>query len=300
MRTGASVHMPTMWGDVLLLIKPGITLLVLIATSVGYAMGSGGKVDGAHLGLVLVFTFLVGTGANSLNQFVERDVDGRMARTRNRPIPSGRMRPKAVLAGGVIASLVGVVGLALVANPLSAAIGLTVIITYVMLYTPLKQVTALNTLVGAVPGALPPVLGWAASSGELTQGALALFLLQYVWQPPHVLAIAWRHRHDYAAAGMHMLVAGEPNAASTRRQVLIYSAVLIPLSLYPTQIGIAGDVYFWGALIVSVVFFAFGLAMAVKPTELTAKLVFKASLFYLPALFVLMLHDALPVSLLPF
>jgi protoheme IX farnesyltransferase len=300
MRTSASLPVPSLLGDVLLLVKPGIAFLVLLATSVGFAMGSGGKVDGVNLAIVLVFTFLVGTGANSLNQFLERDLDGRMARTRNRPLPSGRVRPATVLVGGALASGIGVIGLAVAANPLTAAIGLAVIVTYVAFYTPLKRVTALNTLIGAVPGALPAVLGWAASSGELTQGALALFLIQYVWQPPHVLAIAWRHRHDYAAAGMQMLVAGESNAGSTRRQVLIYCAVLIPLSTYPTRIGIAGEVYFWGALAVSSVFFGFGLAMAIKPTELTARLVFKASLFYLPALFVLLLHDALPVSLLPF
>jgi protoheme IX farnesyltransferase len=292
--------MPGLWGDVILLIKPGITMLVLVATAVGYAMGSGGKVDAQHLGLVLVFTFLVGAGANSLNQYLERDVDGRMVRTRNRPLPAGRMRPLTVLAGGLAAGGLGVVGLALIANLLTAAVGLVVIVTYVAFYTPLKRVSALNTLVGAVPGALPPVLGWAAASGEFTLGAVALFLIQYVWQPPHVLAIAWRHRADYAAAGMPMLGADDPSGASTGRQMLIYCAVLIPLSTYPARIGMAGDVYFWGALAVSGLFFLCGLAMAIRPGELAARLVFKASLLYLPALFVLMLYDALPTSLLPF
>jgi protoheme IX farnesyltransferase len=300
MRTSAAVPVPGALGDVILLVKPGITGLVLVATAVGYAMASGGKVDGLHLGVVLVFTFLLGAGGNALNQFLERDVDARMVRTRNRPLPAGRVRPSTVLAGGVLAGGLGVIGLAVVANLLTAAVGLVVIVTYVAFYTPLKRISALNTLVGAVPGALPPVLGWAAASGELSLGALALFLIQYVWQPPHVLAIAWRYRQDYAAAGMPMLGADDPNAAGARRQMLVYCAVLIPLSTYPSRIGMAGDVYFWGALVVSGLFFLCGLAMALKPSEFTARLVFKSSLLYLPALFVLLLHDALPVSLLPF
>lgn len=300
MRTSVSLPLPGVLGDVLLLVKPGIIVLVLIATAVGYAMGSGGKVDGLHLAVILVFTFLLGAGCNSLNQFLERESDGRMARTRNRPLPAGRMRPIVVLVSGLLAGGIGVLGLALTANLLAAVIGLVVIVTYVGCYTPLKRVTALNTLVGSVPGALPPVLGWAAASGELTQGAWALFLIQFIWQPPHVLAIAWRHRSDYAAAGMKLLGADDASGAGLRRQVLIYCALLIPLSAYPSRIGIAGDVYFWGALAVSGVFFLCGLAMAIKPTELTARILFKASLLYLPALFVLLLHDALPVSLLPF
>jgi protoheme IX farnesyltransferase len=223
-----------------------------------------------------------------------------MVRTRNRPLPAGRMRPRTVLLAGLLGGGIGIAGLAAVANLLTAAVGLVVIVTYVAFYTPLKRISAINTLVGAVPGALPPVLGWAAASGELSLGALALFLIQYVWQPPHVLAIAWRHRVDYAAAGMPMLGATDASVASMRRQLLIYCAVLIPLSTYPARIGIAGDVYFWGALAVSGGFFLCGLAMAIRPSERTAKLVFKSSLFYLPALFVLLLHDALPVSLLPF
>ena len=297
MRPTAATRLPGLWGDLLLLIKPGITLLVLVSTALAYLLAHAGPADWRHLGAVLAFTFLLGVGASSLNQFVERDSDGRMARTRNRPLPAGRMRPVSVLAGGLAVSAAGIAGLGLAANWLSAAIGLTVIVTYVLFYTPLKRVTALNTLIGAFPGALPPVLGWAAARGELGREALALFLIQYLWQPPHVLAIAWRHRDDYAAAGMPMITVSDPSGASTRRQVVLYCAVLIPLSAYPAMIGMAGGTYFYGALALSGAFFLCGAAMAIRPTDATAKLVFKASLFYLPALFGLMLYDASPSTL---
>jgi len=296
-RPTAATRIPGFWGDVLLLIKPGITMLVLISTALAYRLAQSGPPTWLHLGAVLVFTFLVGVGASSLNQFIERDSDGRMARTRNRPLPSGRFRPASVLAGGLAVSAGGIAGLGLIANWLTAAVALTVTVTYVLFYTPLKQVTALNTLVGAFPGALPPVLGWAAVRGELGREAAVLFLIQYLWQPPHVLAIAWRHRNDYAAAGMPMLTVSDPSGMSTRRQVALYCAALIPLSAYPAMIGMAGGIYFYGSLFISGIYFLAAVAMAVRPSEATARLLFKVSLFFLPALLGLLLYDAIPQTL---
>jgi len=297
LRVSASARLPGLWGDLLLLAKPGISAMVLAATAFGYLLAGQGKSDWPHLALVLGLTFLVGAGSNSLNQYLERDVDARMVRTRNRPLPAGRLPPAAVLIGGGLACAAGAGGLWLAANPLSGMVALTVIITYVFIYTPLKQVTHLNTLVGAFPGALPPVLGWVAAGGALGREALALFLIEYLWQPPHVLAIAWRYRHDYAAAGMPMLPVIDPSGAGTRRQVILYAATFIPVTLYPGLLGMAGNVYLAGAALVSGVYFAGALAMGLNPTDASARLLFRLSLAVLPALFVLMLLDALPTSL---
>lgn len=287
---------PGLLADALTLAKPRIMVMVLLATALGYTAGRHVQIGWGHLALVLLATLLVGAGANALNQYLEREVDKRMLRTAQRPLPAGRMRPMAALVGGIATSVLGIGMLAIVANLLSAALGVLVVVSYVLFYTPLKRVSALNTLVGAIPGAVPPVLGWAAAHRELGRGALALFLILYVWQLPHFLAIAWLYRKDYASAGMPMLPVIEgPAGQRTRAMVVLYSLVLVPVSLYPAVIGLAGPVYFYGALVVSGLFLLAALAMGALPGDRSARVVFRASLALLPLLFALMLFDAIPV-----
>jgi protoheme IX farnesyltransferase len=278
--------------DLVALSKPRITLMVLVATGVGYALGAGGPLDWIHLGGVLAGTLLVSAGVMGINQYMERDMDRLMERTSDRPLPAGRMRPGAVLALSATVSTAGMVVLALWANPISAVIGLLVVVTYLACYTPLKRRSGLNTLVGAVPGALPPVLGWAAAHGSVGQEAAALFLIMFIWQPPHFLSIAYLYRKDYANAGLPMLPVLDPGGNVTRRQLVIYSATLIPASMYPSMIGITGEIYFFGALGLSLLFFAAALAMALRQSDATAKLLLKVSIAYLPLLFALMLYDS--------
>ena len=281
-------------GDVILLVKPGITSMVLVATAFGYLLAGRGGADWLHLAGVLMATLLVGGGGNALNQYLERDTDRLMARTRNRPLPAQRLRPGVALWGGLGAGALGLICLLALANRWAAGVGLLVMVTYVLCYTPLKRVTVLNTLVGAIPGALPPVLGWVAAGGSLGRPVLALFMILYVWQLPHFLAIAWRYRGDYAAAGLPMLPVSDALGTRTRRQLLVYSLTLVPVSLYPTVIGLSGTLYFYSAMTLSVLFLAIAARMVLRPTEAAATLLFRASLLYLPLLLLIMFLDATP------
>lgn len=279
-------------GDILVLSKPRITAMVLVMTLVGYMLAPTWQVEGwAFAVLLLAGTLLLGGGVSALNQYLERDVDRLMARTRDRPLPAGRLAPRAVFWGGMAASLAGVAVLALGANLLAGGIALMVAVTYVLCYTPLKRHTGLNTLVGAVPGALPPVLGWVAARGRLELEALALFIILFVWQLPHFLAIAWLYREDYALARMPMLTVTDPDGGQVRRQVVLYSAVLVPVSLYPAMIGMAGPIYFYGALALSVWFLLGALAMAWRTNDGSARTLLRISVVYLPLLFGLMIYD---------
>ena len=281
--------------DALTLAKPGILGMVLVATACGYLVGRLADADWVRLGFVLLGTLMVGAGGNMLNQYLERDTDALMGRTRDRPLPAGRVQPGAALAGGVLLGLAGIAALGLVANLAAAALGLLVMATYLLFYTPLKRITGLNTLVGAVPGAIPPVLGWVAAGRPLGQGALALFLIEFVWQQPHVLAIAWLYRGDYASAGMPMLPVTDTAGLRTRAMVVLYSLVLVPVTLYPGAIGMAGAAYFYGALGVSGLFLCAALWMAWRPSDAAARLLFRASLLYLPLVFALLLYSAVPM-----
>lgn len=285
---------PGVLADLVTLAKPRITVLATAVAAIGYLLGTREPVDGIYLGGFVVATLMMGGGASALNQYLERDVDRLMARTRARPLPTGRMSARAVLWGGLAVALAGVALLALWANALTGLVGAAIVATYVLAYTPLKRITGLNTLVGAVPGALPPVLGWAAGRGELGVEALALFLILFVWQHPHFLSIAWLYRDDYASAGMPMLTVLDPDGRMTRRQMLVYSATLVPVSLYPAIIGMAGPVYFYSALALGGVFCAATLAMILQPSRLTARLLLKVSIVYLPLVFLLLVYDASP------
>jgi protoheme IX farnesyltransferase len=237
-------------------------------------------------------TALVAAGASALNQLLERHTDAWMRRTRNRPLPAGRLQPWEVLSFGLLLGTGGIAYLALaLARPWAAGIAALAFVSYVGVYTPLKRLTSLNTLVGAVPGALPPVIGWAAARGSLDMGAAALFLIVFLWQVPHFLAIAWIYRDDYARAGLQMLPVDDPRGGRTSSTMVTYCLTLIPVSLIPAVLGSAGLWYLAGALVLGLGFLACTLAFLRTTAPRQARWVLRASLVYLPALLVLLLLD---------
>ncbi len=277
--------------DYAALAKPRLNVLVVASSLAGYAMAGG---DGTRVGLVLatlVGTGLVAGGASAFNQLIERETDGLMKRTRLRPLPDGRLAPLEAAGVATALSLAGLLILALGANLLSAVVAFTTLVTYAVVYTPLKPQTSFATVIGAIPGALPPVIGWAAAQDALSHGAWVLFGIVFLWQLPHFLAIAWIYREDYARAGFPMLPVIEPDGRSTGRQAAIYAAALLPLSLAPTLLGMAGNVYFVGALVLTLPFVGLSLRFAVTRAVLDARRLFFASIIYLPLLWILMIAD---------
>ena len=277
--------------DWLVLTKARITALVLVTAATGYVLGSPGRIDARGLLALLPGVGLASAGAAALNQVCEREADGRMRRTRSRPVPAGRISPAVALAAGCLLSLAGVAWLTLAVNALTGFLGLLTVVLYIAVYTPLKPRTPLKTLVGAIPGAIPPVLGWTAATGSVGLGGWALFSILFLWQLPHFLAIAWMFRDDYARGGFPMLPVVDPGGASTGRQAALYNLALIPVSLTPTLLGLAGGVYFFGALLLGVVFLACGVAMAIDRGPRSARRLLLASVTYLPILLVLLVLD---------
>jgi heme o synthase len=278
-------------GDFLTLAKPGLHSLVVATTLGGYYMAAGR--DG-NLGTMLATgagTALVAGGSAAFNQLLERDADARMHRTRNRPLPDGRLQLSEATLFGSVLSIAGLMVLAMGANLTAAAVALTTLLTYAAVYTPLKSRTAFSTVVGAIPGALPPVIGWAAGGGSIGLAALALFAIGFCWQLPHFLAIAWIYREDYARAGFPMLPVLEPDGRSTARQAVAYSAALVPASLAPAALGLAGMLYAIGALLLGVFFLALAVRFSVARTVPNARTLFFGSLLYLPALWALMIAN---------
>jgi protoheme IX farnesyltransferase len=252
--------------------------------------------DSSRLAVVLATlagTGLVAGGASAFNQLIERRTDGLMKRTRLRPLPDGRLGPPEAAIVAAALSLAGLLILAVGANPLAAAVALTTLLTYAVVYTPLKLRTSFATVVGAIPGALPPVIGWAAARGALSEGAWVLFGIVFLWQLPHFLAIAWIYRDDYAKAGFPMLPVIEPDGRSTGRQAALYAAALLPLSLAPTLLGMTGQVYFAGALVLTLAFAGLAVRFAATRSIPDARLLFFASIIYLPLLWILMIGDRL-------
>lgn len=278
------------------LTKPRITWLILMSTGIGFWFGLNQGFDWRGTDWMLLFHCLMGTaliasGTATLNQWYERDGDAKMNRTRNRPIPSGRVTPVIALLWGVFLSAAGFTELWLGANRLTALLGLFTLFTYLFLYTPLKRVHWHATTVGAIPGAMPPVIGFAASRGELSWEAAALFAILFVWQFPHFYAIAWLYRDDYAKAQIRMLPVVEPDGESTARQILAFSLILIPVSLLPLWLDMAGLAYMAGAIVLGLFFLRTGVRVARQRTLLHARGVLMASVLYLPALYGLMLLD---------
>jgi heme o synthase len=287
--------LPARLADIVQLGKPRITTLVLITTALGFVLGGNGPFPWGRFGALMVGTGLVAWGINAINQYLERDIDALMRRTRDRPLPAHRLTPGPVLAGGIAGTLAGLAVLGLAINALSFAIGLTVAVVYVLIYTPLKRVTALNTLIGAIPGALPAPLGWAAARGSLGLEAASLFGIMFIWQLPHFLPIAWLYRNDYREAGLAMITVNDPSGGSTRRQQILYTATLVLVSLHPTLIGMAGMTYFVGALALGLLFFAAAARMTLQLTDERARTVLRVSVLYLPLLLALLAYDATPL-----
>ena len=277
--------------DYVVLTKPRITMLVSLTALAGFYMGAYGQFDLVLLMNTLIGTALIVASANTLNQVWERESDALMPRTENRPLPAGRLEPREALASGVALAIVGTLDLIIFVNPLTAILALVAWAVYVFVYTPLKKVTPLSTLIGGVSGALPPMIGWAGVRNALTIESWVLFLIMFFWQLPHFLAIAWMYRDDYARAGFPMTPVVDPDGNRTARQIVIYSLALIPVSLMPTLLELTGRLYFGGALLLCAVFAGFGVRMAIVKTTSAARHLLLASLVFLPALFLLMAYD---------
>src|SRR5436309_9643370 len=277
--------------DLLSLTKPRVVVMVLVTTLVGYYVGLSGTPDYVRMLHLVVGTVLAAGGTLALNQYWERDVDARMERTRARPLPDGRLTPLEALAFGGAITALGIVYLAAFVGMAPAAVTLTTFALYLFAYTPLKLRTALCTIVGAVPGALPPVTGWVAARDDVGAGAWTLFGILFLWQLPHTLAIARLYRDDYARAGVRLLPVIDPDGTSTERQIVTGCLALLGVSLLPTLIGLAGAVYFVGALALGLGFVALGARQALAPSVSGARRVLFASLLYLPALLTLLALD---------
>jgi protoheme IX farnesyltransferase len=288
-RTPARTHSP--WSDYVQLTKPRLNLLVVLTTLSGYYLGMNEASTVAALLHTVLGTTLVAGGASVLNQLWEKDTDRLMRRTRMRPLPDARLSPGPALWFGLGLVALGLAQLWIFANPLASAVALVTVLSYVVVYTPLKLVSSLSTIVGAVPGALPPLIGWAAATGTLSVGGWVLFGIVFFWQMPHFLAIAWMHRDDYASAGMPLLPVIEPDGRSTGRQAVLYAAAMIPVSLLPTLIGLAGPRYLAVAVVLGAIVLWLALQFAATRSHATARRLFFATIIYLPLLWGALVAD---------
>jgi len=267
------------------LTKPRITFLIVLTSAAGFCLGSRGALNYLTFAHAMVGIALLSSGIATLNQFMERDLDGLMRRTENRPLPSGRLTPFEALWFGVALTMGAEFYLALSVNLLTAVLGLTVISGYLFLYTPLKTRTSLSTAVGAFPGAMPPLIGWAAARGEIDVAAWVLFAILFLWQFPHFLAIAWMYREDYGRAGIRMLPVVEPDGRVTGQQIILYSLMLVPVSLLPAFLGITGRFYLVFALVLGLLFLGSSIRAALSKSNQHARQLLLASVLYLPLLF---------------
>ncbi len=275
--------------DLAELVKARLSLLTLATAMAGFALGVRESWDWLLLTATLAGTALSAAGAAALNQWWEREHDGLMKRTARRPLPAGRMVATDALLAGLALCVAGVGCLGLFANLLSAALAATTIVFYILVYTPLKRITTLNTIIGAVPGALPPLIGWTAAHGSIDAEGLTLFVILFLWQMPHFLAIAWLYRDDYAQAGFKMLSEGDESGAMTGRQAVVYSLALLAVSLLPSVFFGYSELYFYGALALGVGFTALAGKFAVSGGSVpAAKALFLGSIAYLPLLLGLM------------
>lgn len=277
--------------DYVELIKPRVTSLVLVTTLVGFYLGTRGPIDLLLLLNTLLGTALVAAGTSALNQYVEREEDGLMLRTRKRPLPAGRIEPAHALVFASSIAVAGLLHLLLTVNLVTAALASLTLLSYVFVYTPLKRVSSLCTLVGAIPGALPPLGGWTAAQGSIAAGGIVLFAILFVWQLPHSLSIAILYRDDYARGGFRLLPVVDPDGGTTGRQILAHCLVLLPLSLVPSLLAVAGIVYFYGALLLGLLLTACAVPILLNATARSARRMLLASVVYLPVLLGLMALD---------
>lgn len=287
----ATLNHPKPFFDYFALTKPRVTLMVVLTALFGFYLGAQGEMDFILLFHTLLGTALVAGGTSALNQYFERDLDAKMLRTRHRPLPAGRLTPGAALAFGVSISVLGIVYLILLVNALTGLLAAITLISYVFLYTPLKQKSSLSTIIGAIPGALPPMGGWTAVRNEIGVEAWVLFAILFLWQLPHFLAIAWIYRDDYARGGFRMLTVIDPEGGSAGRQIIANCIALLSVSLLPTLIGLTGIVYFVTALLLGLAFLSAGIGVIVSRNVAAAQRLMRASLVYLPALLGVMAWD---------
>jgi protoheme IX farnesyltransferase len=262
-----------------------------MSTAVGYYFGHAGPWALWSVVHALIGTGLVASGTAALNQWYERDADREMRRTQDRPLPSGRLKPLNALLFGITLALAGGLELGFGVNWLCSALGIATLLMYLFFYTPLKQKTWWSTTVGAFPGAMPPLIGYAAAANKLTPEAWVLSAILFLWQFPHFYAIAWMYREDYSRAGIRMLPVVEPDGESTARQILLFSCLLIPISLLPKWMGMTGTVYMIGAILLGLLFLYAGVRVSLDRTKVRARKVLLASVVYLPALYALMVFD---------
>lgn len=275
------------------LFKARLTTLVVLTTLAGFYMGSRGGMDGWLLLHCVLGTALLASGAAALNQLLEHELDSRMARTETRPIPAGQLQPDSVLLIGAAISAMGLIYLALKVNLLTSVLGAATLISYLFIYTPLKRITPFNTIVGAIPGALPPLMGWTAARNSVSIEGWALFAILFFWQLPHFLAIAWLYREDYAKAGFRMLPVVDETGERTARSTISHTLGLLPISLCPFLFKLSGQLYFFGALILGLGFLYFAIRFARELSVANARKLFLASIIYLPLLLGLMVFDKL-------
>jgi heme o synthase len=273
------------------LTKARLTCLVLVTTLVGFYQGGRGATDWGLLWHTLFGTALVAAASSALNQLLEIQWDAKMRRTSGRPLPAGKLHPDEVLIFAFVSAVAGLAYLLWMVNFLAALVAALTLASYLFVYTPLKRYSTLNTVVGAIPGALPPVLGWVAANGKFTVESGLLFAILFLWQMPHFLAIAWRCREDYARAGFKMLPLFDPTGVVTGRQAFLYAAALLPVSLWPTGLRMTGVLYFWVALFLGLVFLVMAADFWRMRDDLRARRLFWTSILYLPLLLGTMAFD---------
>lgn len=286
----ASGARPSDWLE---LTKPRITLLVTLTTAAGFALATEGPFEWRRFAATLLGTALVAAGSATFNMVIERELDKNMRRTANRPLPAGRIAPAPARLYGAVLAVLGSALLLLEVNALTAAIGAGTFFAYVAVYTPMKTRSALATLVGAIPGATPPVMGWTAAAGAIELGGWLLFAILFLWQLPHFLAIAWMYRDDYRRAGMPLLTVNDPDGRSTARQTLLYTVALLPVSIMPSAIGITGRPHLVGALFFGLLFLAAAWRFAREQSHPNARRLLLSSVLYLPAVLAVAVADHL-------
>jgi protoheme IX farnesyltransferase len=288
----ASSHVLTKAGDYLQLTRPRLALLVLVTVAAGWCLAAGAESQAPTLVHTLIAIALLFAGASALNQLLERESDALMARTADRPLPAGKLQPWEVSVIGCILSLAGLVELLAMRQPLAAALGAFALVSYVFIYTPLKSRTTLNTVIGAIPGAVPPLIGWAAARGRLDAGAFTIYLILFLWQIPHFLAIAWIYREQYARAGLLMLPVVDSNGKQTGRQMLRFTLLLVIVSLLPFVLGRGNWLSALAILVLAAAFLYRVIAFTRAATTQHARQIFRASLLYLPLLIAILILDA--------
>jgi len=291
MKTAEAIVTSFSVADYVQLTKPRITFMVIVTTFIGFVLGSAGPIDYVLLLHTIFGTALVAAGASALNMVLEWDVDARMRRTENRPIPAGRITVLQALSFGSILAGAGLVYLLVFVNPLTSALAAITLALYLFAYTPLKRKTSLCTVVGAVPGAIPPMMGWTAVQGSIGFQAWWLFSILFLWQLPHFLAIGWLYREDYARGGFPMLPVTDTEGIQTSRQVIINTVALIAVSLLPAFLRLSGVLYFTGALILGIMFLIMGIRLWQTKSNPSARQLLLASVLYLPLLLSLLVLD---------